>query len=73
MLVIMDNIDLIAKYNYSAFIPENFEPWDRFDESPPVGEAAPDFPLWDLEENQTSFSEIWSQHIYTIVEFGSFT
>ncbi len=69
----MDNKDLIDKYNYDLFIPENFGPWMQFDQSPPVGIAAPDFPLWDLDENQTSLSEIWSQNSYTIVEFGSFT
>ena len=73
MLANMDKKDLISKYNYNAFIPENFKPWSRFDQSPPIGVAAPDFPLWDLEENQTSLSEIWSQKTYTIVEFGSFT
>jgi len=69
----MDNIDLITKYNYDSFKPENFGPWMRFDQSPPVGVAASDFPLWDLDEHQTSLSEIWSQNTYTIVEFGSFT
>ena len=69
----MDKNDLISKYNYDSFIPQNFEPWMRFDQSPKVGEAAPDFPLWDLDEYQTSLSEIWSQNTYTVVEFGSFT
>ena len=70
---IMDNTDLIAKYNYDSFVPEKFGPWMQFEKSPPVGRAAPDFPLWDIEENQTSLREIWSQNTYTIVEFGSFT
>jgi hypothetical protein len=69
----MDKKDLLALYNYDAFIPANFEPWMNFENSPPVGVAAPDFPLWDLDQNQTSLSEIWSQNMYTIVEFGSFT
>jgi hypothetical protein len=69
----MDNTDLLTKYNYDSFVPENFGPWMQFEQSPPVGVAAPDFPLWDLEENKTSLSEIWSQNTYTIVEFGSFT
>ncbi len=61
-------------YNYPAFVPEYFEPMMRFDESPPLGEPAPDFPLWRLEDRgETSFSEVWSQHHYTVVEFGSFT
>ena len=65
--------DLLQRYNYDAFVPEKFGPWMRFHESPPVGQAAPDFPLWDLEEKETSLSEVWSQNTYTIVEFGSFT
>ena len=69
----MDNKDLITEYNYDSFVPENFLPWMQFDQSPPIGENAPDFSLWDLEENQTSLREIWSQNTYTIVEFGSFT
>jgi hypothetical protein len=69
----MDNKDLLTKYNYDSFVPENFGPWMRFDQSPPVGVKAPDFPLWDIDEKQTCLSEIWSQNSYTIVEFGSFT
>ena len=69
----MDKDDLISRYNYNSFTPQNFEPWMQFDNSPKVGVAAPDYPLWDLEENQINLSEIWSQNMYTIVEFGSFT
>jgi hypothetical protein len=50
-----------------------FQPWLRFDASPPLGEVAPDFPLWDLEGAETQLSAVWSQHTYTVVEFGSFT
>jgi hypothetical protein len=70
---IMDDIDLINKYNYDSFTPEKFGPWMRFEESPRVGVAAPDFSLWDLQGNQTSLSAIWSQNSFTVVEFGSFT
>jgi hypothetical protein len=69
----MSQDDLIQRYNYDAFIPDKFEPWMRFDQSPPLGEPAPDFPLWDLDENQTSLKQIWGEYDYTIVEFGSFT
>ena len=65
--------DLLSRYNYDSFINENFQPWMNFENSPAVGEQAPDFPLWDLEERETSFSEIWSAHQVTVVEFGSFT
>ncbi len=68
-----DQTDL-EKYNYDKFVPENFMPWMRFDESPNLGEQAPDFPLWHAETGEeTSLSAIWSANLYTIVEFGSFT
>jgi hypothetical protein len=70
---VTDN-DLTRRYNYDSFIRENFEPWLNFGASPPLGQPAPDFPLWRLEDgNKTSLKEIWSQHTYTVVEFGSFT
>ncbi len=65
--------DLIRRYNYDAFVPEKFMPWMRFDESPPLGQKAPDFPLWTLDGQEVRLSAIWSQHVYTVVEFGSFT
>ena len=65
--------ELIERYNYDSFVPEKFGPWMNFEHSPPVGVGAPDFPLWDLGENQTSLSAVWSQNLYTMVEFGSFT
>ena len=64
---------LIERYNYDEFIPEKFEPGMKFEESPPLGEPAPDFPLWDLDGRETRLSAVWSAHAYTIVEFGSFT
>lgn len=62
-----------APYNYDAFVPENFEPWLSFENSPPLGRKAPDFPLWPLEGGASSLAGVWSEHTYTIVEFGSFT
>lgn len=67
------NDDLLRRYNYDKFIPEKFEPWLNFDASPPLGDQAPDFPLWRLDGNETRLSAVWAQHKYTIVEFGSFT
>jgi hypothetical protein len=32
------NSDLLNRYNYDEFIPEKFEPWMRFDESPFLGQ-----------------------------------
>jgi len=65
--------DLLIRYNYDSFTPEKFEPWMNFDASPKTGERAADFPLWNLDETETRLSEVWSQHDFTIVEFGSFT
>ena len=69
----MTAADLITRYNYDAFVPDKFMPWMRFEESPPVGQKAPSFPLWRLDETATSLEELWSSHLYTVVEFGSFT
>lgn len=70
----MPDADLLTRYNYDAFVPEKFEPWDRFDESPPIGEKLPSFPLWRLEDRgETSLAELWQAHRYLVVEFGSFT
>ncbi len=65
--------DLLRRYNYDSFVPEKFGPWMRFHESPPLGKRAPDFPLWTLDGQETRLSDHWSQHAYTVVEFGSFT
>ncbi len=70
----MSDSGLTRRYNYDSFVPANFEPWLNFGASPPLGEPAPDFPLWPLEDRgETSLKEIWSSHTYTVVEFGSFT
>lgn len=69
----MTDPDLLSLYNYDEFIPAKFECWLNFQASPPLGESAPDFPLWHLDGRETRLSEIWSQHPFTIVEFGSFT
>lgn len=65
--------DLEQRYNYDEFVPANFEPWMRFDESPELGAPAPDFPLWHLDGSETRLSAVWSENDYTVVEFGSFT
>ena len=64
---------LLSLYNYDEFVPVKFERWLNFGNSPPLGQTAPDFPLWHLDGRETRLSEIWSQHDYTVVEFGSFT
>ena len=65
--------ELTLAYNYDEFVPAKFMPWMQFATSPELGKKAPDFPLWDLDEKQTSLSQIVNQYPYTIVEFGSFT
>lgn len=69
----MEKQEFINTYNYDAFTPAKVNRWMRFDESPPLGEKAPDFPLWNLEERATRLSTIWSRNTLTVVEFGSFT
>lgn len=69
----MSDPELLARYNYDAFVPAKFEPWMRFEESPPLGKVGPDFPLWPLEGGETNLRAVCSAHTYTIVEFGSFT
>jgi hypothetical protein len=69
----MTDKELVARYNYDEFTPGKVFPWMRFEASPPLGQTAPDFPLWRLDGRETHLSEIWSGHTYTIVEFGSFT
>ena len=65
--------ELIRKYNYPNFIVEDVEPWLRFDESPPLGKQLPDFPLVELDGDTIDLSDVWSSHMYTVIEFGSFT
>jgi hypothetical protein len=65
--------DLVNRYNYDSFVPENFEPWMNFDASPKTGTVGLDFTLRNLDRSPIKLSDVWSQHDYTIVEFGSFT
>ncbi len=69
----MTDADLVAQYNYDAFVPDKFERWLNFEASPPLGQPAPDFPLWELDGRETRLSAVWSRFAYTVVEFGSFT
>ncbi|KAA3663006.1 MAG: hypothetical protein DWQ04_11830 [Chloroflexi bacterium] len=65
--------NLISTYNYDEFTREKVLPWMNFEGSPALGTKAPSFLLWDLDGNETSLDQVWSAHLYTIVEFGSFT
>ena len=69
----MADADILIHYNYDAFIPEKFQPWMRFDESPPLGQVGPDFPLTRLDRSTVNLKDVVSAHLYTIAEFGSFT
>ena len=65
---------LVERYNYDVFKRENFEQWMHWDDSPPAGSDAPDFPLWQLDDkSETSLSALWGANKFLIVEFGSFT
>lgn len=68
-----DETTLSKKYNYDSFTPQNFQPWLRFDDSPPLGERGPNFSLWTLNKEKVVLSDLWGEHLYTIVEFGSYT
>lgn len=67
------NDDLTKRYNYDVFKHENFVQWMNWEDSPALASDAPDFPLWNLDESETSLSEIWKEHKFLVVEFGSFT
>lgn len=64
---------MVDYYNYDEFVPEKFERWLRFDQSPALGSKVENFQLWDLEGNSISFEEILNPFQFTVVEFGSFT
>lgn len=70
---VMSEQKKIPNYNYDNFVGENYWPMMRFDESPPVGEKAPDFKLWRVDGTETSLSEQWKANLLTVVEFGSYT
>ena len=65
--------EVALPYNYEIFGSDTAIPLLQFGTSPPIGQKAPDFPLWHLDGTETRLSEIWSGHTYTVVEFGSFT
>lgn len=69
----MLSTDLTTAYNYDTFSEANVNPWLNFEGSPPLGETAPDFPLWHLNGSETSLSQILAENRFTVVEFGSFT
>jgi hypothetical protein len=69
----MNRSHQIPQYNYTHFIPSDIVPFMAFDESPAIGSPAPDFPVWQLDGTPTKLSNIWTENLYTIIEFGSFT
>ena len=69
----MSNEAILTLYNYDEFVPEKVSRWMNFGASPPLGQTAPDFPLWHLDEGETSLLAVCKENLYTIVEFGSFT
>lgn len=69
----MFTTNMTTAYNYASFTEENVLPWLNFAGSPPLGETAPDFPLWHLDGTETSLSLILAENRFTVVEFGSYT
>lgn len=66
--------DLTARYNYSTFRRESFEPLMSFDQSPAVGSKVDSFPLVSIDEpGPSDLAAILRRSQYTVVEFGSFT
>ena len=55
----MTDPDLVDRYNYDEFTPEKFIPWMKFDASPPLGEGAPVFPIWNGKQDKT-YLQRWS-------------
>lgn len=70
----MDRQTLIETYHREAFVgPSEHAFPPNWATSPPLGKKAPDFPLFNLDLTETTLSTLWKSHLYTIVEFGSFT
>jgi hypothetical protein len=71
--IAMTKTEPVQPYNYAVFSEENVYPLMHFENSPRLGVPAPDFPLWDLDEQETTLSSLRKSHLFTVVEFGSFT
>lgn len=67
------NQNLVERYNYDEFRVPKFTEFMSFSSSPELGAKAPDFPLWSLDNEETSLLAIAKQNLLTVVEFGSFT
>ena len=65
--------DLLTRYNYDEFVPDKFEPWMNYHNSPELGARTSNFSLWTLDGDETTLFQILKENLYTIVEFGSFT
>ena len=69
----MSQSELVQPYNYAVFSEETVYPLMQFESSPRLGVPAPDYPLWDLDEQETTLGSLWKSHLFTVVVFGSFT
>lgn len=69
----MTKADKKINYNFETFSRESLMPIVDYGNSPLVGKAAPDFPLWDLEGNEINLAEFWKANDMIVIEFGSFT
>jgi thiol-disulfide isomerase/thioredoxin len=68
-----NNLLAHSTYNYSELTFDALDVWLNSVVSPPLGRPAPDFRLYRLDDRETWLSQIWAEHSYTVVEFGSMT
>jgi hypothetical protein len=62
------------QYNYRTFSLAAHELLDRWDVSPPVGRAGPDYPLWDpVSSESTTLHALCREQRFLVAEFGSIT
>ena len=57
--------DLTESYTFDEITPEKVGSWMRFAECPKLGQPAPDFPLWEMNQQKTCLCPIWIANLYT--------
>ena len=61
------------EYNYKVFSLQAHEALDNYANSPKPGAKADEYPLWDMEGDETSLKSVLGEHSLTVIEFGSIT